>query len=194
MRVEDDAEANETRYSVEQGDCRIVWIVFKGSLNLGVIRHRPDCALGLAGQAPLLRKLLRKVLASDSTAEQFRTLMWGRMYPDNAREATLAVRVAVAAKRAADWDVAKGQPEKGGREAWVARALEEGKLYEELRVVFAEEGLDLRVASTEKALVGEARKLPFYEELAAAGVGETDRVPFDVQLWFRVERAASNER
>jgi hypothetical protein len=165
-------------------------------VNLGVIRHRSDCALDLAGQAPLIGTLLAKVKSSEPAAKQFRTLMWGRIYPDHAREATLAQRIAVAAKRAPDWNVATGQPRAGGREAWVARALEEGKLYEELRGVFQEQGLRLRVASVEKALVGEAANLPFFEELKAQGVGSKDKVPFDVSCgfgWARRRRGAETE-
>lgn len=183
-----DAALRETTLVLNEGDCRITWTIYENELNAGSIRHRSDCALDLAGQAPLLLTLLRRAIKEPVVARQFHTLSWGRLVPDGAREFTLGVRVATAAKRTSDWNVRTGRPAKGGREAWVALALEEGKLYEELRTAFAAEGWRLRVASAEKALVSPAGRLPFFAQLQAAGVKAADRVPFDVQLWFHAER------
>jgi len=82
-----------------------------------VIRHRSDCGLALAGQAPLIGKLLRRVMAADAEAAGFRTLSWGRLYPDGARDTTMPARLALAAVRSADWDTAKGA--RGRGREWV---------------------------------------------------------------------------
>lgn len=183
-----DAALHETQLTIMEGDCRITWTLYESELNAGVIRHRSDCARDLAGQAPMLRALLRRAMEEPVVMQKFRALSWGRLVPDGARDYALGVRVATAAKRARDWSARTGRPAKGGREAWVARALEEGKLYEEIRAAFAAEGWRLRVASAEKALVMNAGGLPFFAQLRALGVKAKDRVPFDVQLWFHAER------
>jgi hypothetical protein len=179
VSVEEDDASRETRYTIKSGECRITWTVFRTEANLGVVRHRADCALGLGEQAPLIAKLLEK-------AGTFHTLMWGRLYPDGAREATMALRLAVAARRSEDWDVVKGRPKRGDVNAWARKTMEGSRVYEELRPVFGARGLDIRLASVEKVLVQEAGKLTFFDELSAAGVGVADKVPFDCQTWFAV--------
>lgn len=188
VEIARDARLRETRLTLAEGDCRITWTIYESDLNAGAIRHRSDCARDLAGQAPMLRALLRRAMDEQIVKEKFHTLSWGRLVPDGARDYTLGVRVAVAAKRAGDWNPGTGRPASGSREVWVARAIQQGSLYEELRTVFAEEGWHLRVASAEKALVMNAGRLPFFTQLRAAGVKASDRVPFDVQLWFHAER------
>jgi len=183
--IADDA-ARETNYTIASGDCRITWTVFHTPVNAGVIRHRPDCPLDLAGQAPFITAVLKKVIESDADAQRFRSLMWGRLHPDNAREATMAVRLALAAKNAPDWDASRGRPRLGGNEAWAHRAMERANVYGELKSVFAAHGLEIRLASVEKVLVLQAGKLKFFPELRAAGVGVADKLPFDCQTWFHV--------
>ncbi len=179
--VEDDV-ARETRYTIASGDCRITWTAFRTGVNLGVVQHRSDCSLGLAGQAPLLGKLLEKV-------GPFHTLMWGRLTPDGAREWTMAARLAVAAGRSEGWDKLRGRPKAGGINDWTRKTMEGAGVYEELRPVFAARGLDIRLSSVEKVLVQQAGKLEFFQELSARGVGVADRVPFDCQTWFAVRAA-----
>ena len=178
--VEDDA-SRETRYTIASGDCRVTWTVFKTAANLGVVRHHSDCSLGLAGQAPLIAKLLEKV-------GPFHTLMWGRLYPDGAREWTMAGRLAAAAGRSEGWDKLRGRPKAGQVNDWTRKTMEGAGVYEELRAVFAARGLEIRLASVEKVLVQQAGKLEFFGELSGAGVGVADRVPFDCQTWFAVGR------
>lgn len=189
VEVTRDARLRETQLTLTEGDCRITWTIYESELNAGGIRHRSNCARDLAGQAPMLRALLRRAMQEQVVQEKFRTLSWGRLVPDGARDYTLGIRVALAAKRAEDWNLRTGRPLIGVREVWVARALEQGDLHAEVRTAFAEEGWHLRVTSVEKALVAPAGKLPFFARLRAAGVKETDRVPFDVQLWFHAQRA-----
>ena len=189
VRVEYDSALRETNYTVVAGDCRISWTVYGSETNRGVIRHRSDCGLTLGAQAPLLAKLLRKVLESKAEAAQFRTLSWGRLYPDGARDATLAVRLALAAKRSAEWDAARGAPRGGDINGWVRKLANDALIYEELRHVFREVGLEIRLAGVEKVLVLEAGKLPFFEKLREGGAQVSDKLPFDCQTWFSVSHA-----
>jgi hypothetical protein len=187
-------ENRETDYRVVSGDCRITWTVYKTEANRGVIRHRPDCGLALAEQAPLIGKILRKVMATDVEAAYFRTLSWGRLFPDGAREATLPARLALAAKRSAEWNAVKGAPRGGDVNGWVRKLANEALIYEELRPVFSKSGLDIKLSSVEKVLVQPAGRLAFFETLREGGVQAQDRVPFDCQTWFSVRPAGGVRR
>lgn len=192
--VKDDPEYRETDYTIVSGDCRITWTVYKTEANRGVIRHRSDCGLALAEQAPLIGKVLRKVMATDVEAAGFRTLSWGRLCPDGARDVTMPVRLVLAAKRSAEWDAVKGAPRGGDVNGWVRKLANEALIYEELRPVFSQSGLDLRLSSVEKVLVQPAERLAFFEKLREGGVRAHDRVPFDFQAWFSVRPAGGVRR
>ena len=189
--VEHDSELRETNYTVAAGDCRIFWTVYGSETNRGVIRHRSDCGLTPGEQAPLIAKVLRKVMETKVEVAQFRTLSWGRLYPDGARDATMAVRLALAAKRSAEWDAARGAPRGGDINGWVRKLANDALIYEELRPVFREVGLEIRLASVEKVLVLQAGGLPFFEKLRAGGAQARDKLPFDCQAWFSVSSTSA---
>ncbi len=192
IEVKRDSELKETTYTISSGDCRISWTVFGSEANRGVVRHRSDCGLTLGEQAPLIGKLLSRVMASGTDAVEFRTLSWGRLYPDNARDATLSLRLALAAKRSADWDPVRGEPRSGDINGWVRKLAGEASIYEELRPVFRNSGLEIRLATVEKVLVQRAKLLPFFERLREAGIRPEDKMPFDCQAWFSVRPAGKD--
>jgi hypothetical protein len=194
VAVKHDPENRETDYTIVSGDCRITWTVYRTDTNRGVIRHRSDCGLALAEQAPLIGQVLRQVMAADAEAAGFRTLSWGRLYPDGARDTTLPARLALAAKRSAEWDAVKGAPRGGDVNGWVRKLANEALIYEELRPVFSQSGLDIRLASVEKVLVLPAGRLAFFEKLREGGVRAQDKVPFDCQTWFSVRPAGGVRR
>jgi hypothetical protein len=181
-------EFRETTFEILSGECRISWTVYESDANRGVIRHRSDCGLSLGEQAALTSKLLRKVTQSGTDATRFRTLSWGRLYPDGAQDAALSARLALAAKRSADWDPVRGTPQSGDINGWVRKLANEALIYAELRPVFREFGLDIHLASVEKVLVFKAKLLPFFDMLREAGVQPDDRLPFDCQAWFSVRQ------
>ena len=187
-------ESQETDYAITSGDCRITWTVFRTESNRGVIRHRADCGLSLAGQAPLIGKVLRKILRTEAEAAGFRTLMWGRLYPDGARDATMAMRLALAAKRSAEWDARKGASRDGDVNGRVRKLANEAMIYEELQPIFAQAGLEIRLASVEKVLVLEGARLAFFRELRAEGARPEDKLPYDCQAWFSVRTRGGTER
>lgn len=186
--VKQNAELRQTDYTIASGDCRITWTISHTELNRGGIRHRSDCGLPLAGQAPLIGKLLRKVLAEDPDAAAIRTLGWGRLHPDGARDFTMPGRLALAAKRSAEWDARKGASRGGEINGWVLKLANEAAIYEELRPVFAQSGLEIRLESVEKVLVQRAEQLAFFDRLREAGAEPRDRLPFDCQAWFSVRK------
>ena len=191
--VERSSEYRETSYMIAAGDCRIVWTIFGTEGNRGVIRHRADCGLPLSEQAPMIGRLLRRVMSSEVGAAGFRTLDWGRLCPDGVRDETMAVRLALAAKRSEEWDTAEGVPRDGDINGWARTVANAALIYQELRPVFLQAGMEIQLTTVEKVLVLEAGQLPFYEELGRHGVGAEERVPFDFQAWFSV-RAVSATR
>ena len=192
--VKHDPENRETDYTIVSGDCRITWTVYKTEANRGVFRHRSDCGLTLAEQAPLVGKVLRKVMATGVEAAGFRTLSWGRLCPDGARDTTMPARLALAAKRSAEWDAAKGAPRSGDVNGWVRKLANEALIYAELLPVFSQSGLEIKLTSVEKVLVLPAGRLPFFEKLREGGVRAPDRVPFDCQTWFSVRPSGGVRR
>lgn len=182
--VEHRPELRETVYSVEAEGCRISWIVYGAEVNRGVITHRPECRLSLGDQAPLLSALLRAVLRSDPGAADFRTLSWGRLYPDGEAHPTMAERLALAAVGSPDWDPTEGRPRQGDVNGWIRWLANHASIYEELRSAGRDAGVEIQLSSVEKVLVERADLLPFFEVLRSAGALGTDRVPFDCQAWF----------
>lgn len=177
------AEGQEIQYEIRQGDCRIGWTLYLGDLNRGVIRHRADCGLNLADQAPLVGRLLSSVLRHHPDIE-FRSLSWGRIYPDGATDATLAARLALAAHRSKEWNGHAGRPARGDANGFVRDLSNRAGIYRELSPVFAGHGLKFRISSAEKVLVLPAERLPFYDRLRSAGVRPGEKLPFDCQAWF----------
>jgi hypothetical protein len=170
-----------TEFVIEKDGCRIEWTVL--TTELGVVRHRSKCALTPAGQAPLLEKVLNSVLAAGIG---IRTLDWGRLFPDGAEDATMAVRLASAARNSANWDTVRGKSRGPDMNGAVRDLANQAEIYEELRLVFRQAGLELTLASVEKVLVTPASNLVFFERLKDQGVGTKDRVPFDFQAWFAI--------
>ena len=127
----------------------------------------------------LIAKLLRKVLETNE-ARQFHTLSWGRLYPygnpnENA-DTTMAVRLALAAKRSREWDSERGRPRHREANGWVdvngtVRTLaNDAAIYKELQPVFVESGLELQLSSVEKVLIFRAGQMPFFKTLQESGV------------------------
>ncbi len=81
---------------------------------------------------------------------------------------------------------ARGAPRGGDINGWVRSLPNDARVYEELRPVFREYGLEIRLVAVEKVLVQRANLLRFFEKLREAGTRPEDKVPFDCQTWFSV--------
>lgn len=145
------------------------------------LRLRVGCPLTLA---ELLQGVDRLLAAAGPDLPVPASLAMGRIveYP------WLAERLARAALADPGWDAARGRPREGGENRYVADRLQQGRLLSELGDRFAAEGLALRVAGVEKVLVGDVASFPELRGLAADGVDPAARLPFDAQLWLRIER------
>ncbi len=175
----------QVQAEAEKGDCVIRWEV--RAVEPHVILHRPQCGLPLAEQAELIAGLIEKVIGQAGPGP-YRTLSWGRIYPDGRPDPTLAERLALAAKKSAGWNVVTGRARAGDVNGYTRTLSEEAGIYREVKEAFARAGLEIRIASVEKVLVMRADRLAFYEHIKGA-VRPGDRLPFDFQLWFAIARA-----
>lgn len=147
------------------------------------LRLRVGCPLTLA---ELLEGVDRLLATAGPDLPRPVTLAMGRIveYP------WLSERLARAALADPGWDARHGRPRAGGENRYVATLLDERHLYAELGDRFAAEGLALRVAAVEKVLVGDVATFPELRSLADQGVDPAARLPFDAQLWLRIEPLA----
>ena len=183
------AAAGETTYSEAKGECRVAWIVADTELNRTVIRHRSECSLPLAEQVPIIAKIMHRVLVTPADYERFHTLDWGRLHPDGRPDPTMAMRLALAARRSPQWDAVLGRPRTGDINGFVRKLANEAPIYGELRDMFRAAGLEIQVASVEKVLVLRARQLPFFDRLGSAPIKPADKVPYDCMTWFSISKA-----
>jgi hypothetical protein len=187
--VTSDPRYRETTYSVERGTCRIGWVVHSAGIDAEAILQRSECSLPFSEQIPLIAKIMARVFGDTSDPGAFRTLYWGRLYPDGQPDPVLGMRLALAAKRSPLWDAARGLPRSGNVNTVVRRLANEPPIYVELRELFRKAGMDIEVTSVEKVLVLPAQRLPFASLLPQGEIRATDKLPFDCQTWFAISKA-----
>jgi hypothetical protein len=146
------------------------------------LRLRVGCPLALAD---LLEGWERLLAAAGPELPAPISIAMGRIveYP------WLAERLARAALADPGWDARRGRPRAGGENDYVAGALAQG-LLAELAERFAAAGFALRVAGVEKVLIGDVAGFAELRALAEGGVDPAARLPFDAQLWLRIEPLA----
>mgnify|MGYP001585596063 CR=1 FL=1 len=188
VRVQHDPSLRDTNYSVTKGTCRISWVVYASELNKNVIHQHARCNLPLPEQMPLISGIMSKLLESAPGLGMYRTLSWGRLYPDGQPDPTLAMRLMLAAKRSAMWDASRGRPRTGDVNGFVRKLANEALIYPELRAAFRQAGLDVEIVSIEKVLVLPAGRLPFFDRLPGSEIRAADKLPFDCQIWFSISR------
>jgi hypothetical protein len=180
------ASDGTTTYRAAAGDCVVAWVA--RDVEPGVVLHRSRCGASLAREVPLIQAVGAAFLAQDPHADAWRTLFWGRLAPDDARDGPqdLACRLALAAHGSPGWDGRKGKPRGGDINGFVRDLADRAMIYPELRVLFGSLGREVRFASAEKVLVARAGDLPFYDRLQPHGVVPGEKLPFDCLAWFAV--------
>jgi hypothetical protein len=159
------------------------WVEYARAWNsLRFRSDRAECSkvsLGNAGPAASeLIDALQKELGS-----AFAPVSFGMNdYPE------LYERIALAAKSSPDWDLVHGKPKKGSvNDAVVQLANDAQKFYPEVVALFASRKLSPRFSSVEKVLVGPVSDTPFAASLRAAGLKDTDKVPYGSIVWFHLD-------
>jgi hypothetical protein len=95
----------------------------------------------------------------------------------------LSQYLATTAYRDHGWDSKKGKPVAMDINKYVSQLLFRKELMAQIETVFEKGGYRVVGVTVEKVLVGGFREVPFYQEEMHPG-----RVPYDAQVWFRLER------
>ena len=95
----------------------------------------------------------------------------------------LSQYLATTAYRDHRWDSKKGKPAAMDINKFVSQVLFRKELMVQIETVFEKSGYRVVGVTVEKVLVGGFREVPFYQGKVRPG-----RVPYDAQVWFRLER------
>jgi hypothetical protein len=94
----------------------------------------------------------------------------------------LSQYLATTAYRDHRWDSKKGKPAAMDINKFVSQVLFRKELMAQIETVFEKGGYRIVGVTVEKVLVGGFREVPFYQ-----GKMHPGRVPYDAQVWFRLE-------
>ena len=95
----------------------------------------------------------------------------------------LSQYLATTAYRDREWNSKKGKPVAMDINKYASQLLFRKELMAQIETVFEKGGYRVVGVTVEKVLVGGFREVPFYK-----GEMHPGRVPYDAQVWFRLER------
>lgn len=95
----------------------------------------------------------------------------------------LSEYLATTAYRDQGWDSQKGKPVAMDINKYVSQLLLRKELLVKIETAFAQGGYRVLGVTVEKVLVGRVREIPLYQ-----GEMHPGRVPYDAQVWFRLEK------
>jgi len=95
----------------------------------------------------------------------------------------LSQYLAVAASRDAGWNSKRGKPVAAGINTYVSQVLFKRELLADIETILAKAGYRVVGVTVEKVLVGRFSEVPLYEGDMVSG-----RVPYDAQVWLRIEK------
>jgi hypothetical protein len=95
----------------------------------------------------------------------------------------LSQYLATTANRDRGWDSKKGKPVAMDINKYVSQLLFGRELIEQIEAPFTKGGYRIVSVSVEKVLVGGFREVPLYQGKMSSG-----KVPYDAQVWFRLEK------
>jgi len=143
--------------------------------------HHPkykDCHIDKNSMLAVLNAAFSKT-DSSKLGGTYSSLSIGRLidYP------WLSQYLATTAYRDHGWDSKKGKPVAMDTNKYVSQLLFRKELMAQIETVFEKAGYRVVGVTVEKVLVGGFREVPFYQGEMYPG-----RVPYDAQVWFRLER------
>ena len=95
----------------------------------------------------------------------------------------LSEYLAVSAYKDPHWDRKRGKPVSMDINKYVSAILSKKELVTQLEGTFGDSGYGILSASVQKVLIGRFDDVPLYRGQMAKG-----RVPYDAQVWFRLEK------
>jgi hypothetical protein len=167
-------------YSVNAGKC---WLSVEANdawhtLRLRVHPEYPDCHIEKEAMLSALRAAFSGA-GSSKLGGTYSSLYIGRLidYP------WVSQYLASTAHRDTAWDARRGKPRSGDINAYVAKLLSRKELTAPIEETFAGAGYRVISATVEKVLVGGFRDVSLYQ-----GKQTPAMVPYDAQVWFRLEK------
>lgn len=136
------------------------------------------CDIGRESMLPILDEAFSKIL-SPQLERSYESLSLGRLvdYP------WICQYLANTALTDGGWDSRKGKPVAMDINKYVSSLLFRKELLAEITAVLAKNGYSVTGVSVEKVLVGSFHDVPLYQGKMFRG-----RVPFDAQVWLRLEK------
>lgn len=161
--------------SVEAGDCRLTASA-EARWHVLIVRHQPPVADACQASLDSLSRLLAEALSAPPPATPYTAISLGRLvaYP------ALSQGLARAARDDPRWNRRRGRAQDGGDNRLVGLLLTE--LMTPLADTLARQGYRFIGVSVEKVLVAPAATLLPPSEARARG-----KLPYDAQLWLRIE-------
>lgn len=184
-------KTNDEAFVIQQDNCRIQWnvIQYKNEEKKRHIEVRKKCALALADQVPMHRAILKKIV-SNWPLSTFESLSWGRL--SQPPDWSWCVPIAVASSQSAVYaDYQKNYPNSKitSLNALFVQLANETQAYKNLQQVFHSFSADIKLTSVEKVFAMKVKELPapFASQLKRHGVGEDNRVIYDVGMsYFKI--------
>lgn len=177
-----DVTSSETELaSVKDASCTLI-MTANTRWEALVVRVQPpvpeNCGISEGSLAQLLDSAFSTIDAAKGTIA-YSSISLGRLvaYP------RMSEALAVAASKDKGWDKLKGRSINGNDNKAVSRLLANGEIMSPLTKIINRWGYNLRSVSVEKVLVATYRDIPHY-----AGPKLDGKVPFDAQVWLRLER------
>lgn len=136
------------------------------------------CDIGRESMLPILDEAFSKI-RSPQLERSYASLSLGRLidYP------WMCQYLANAARTDGGWDSRKGKPVAMDINKYVSSLLFRKELLAPITAVLAKNGYSVTGVSVEKVLVGSFHDVPLYQGKMFRG-----RVPFDAQVWLRLEK------
>jgi hypothetical protein len=167
--------------SSKVGECELTVESNENQHTLRLRAHHPNYKGCHIDPTSVVSALTAAFLKRDSPKLEgsYSSLSMGRLidYP------WLSEYLATTAFRDQGWDSKRGKPAVMDINKYVSQLLFRKELTAEIETAFEKGGVRVVGVSVEKVLVGSFREVPFYQ-----GEMHPGRVPYDAQVWFRLEK------
>jgi hypothetical protein len=153
------------------------------------LRLRADgCSLSLPDTTAALDALLEEAWSGRRMPIDRASLGLGRIidYP------WLSKALAEAAMKSPVWEPDKGRGRRGSDNSAVGSLVDTRRLLAPLAPLFTRYGVRARAGSVEKVLVGRVGETEALASLVGQKLADGKKLPYDAQLWVRLERLPDN--
>jgi hypothetical protein len=175
-------------YSLQDSTGSYTVSVYLNELNRGVFRYRYKGTNPLQLQIEAMQTVLNTVFKDTSLHINLHTFIWGALSKSAQNDFLMSKRLVLAAAKSDAWNKKTGKPFKGHENPFVLKLANQAQIYPELSTLFRKFGYKTKVSGVEKVFIQPAEKLHFWDEISGRA-NKNDKLPFDCQTWFSIEKA-----